>query len=179
MENENDEENISKPQEEVTPEVTPETPEEEVDWKAKAEEEKQSRLKAEEVAENQKIRAEKAEKKAKDVRIEAKADLSSRDTIAIINARVHEDDVDEVLDYAKYKKISIAEALKSSFIKTSLAEKEELRNTAEATNTGRTRSGNSKQSGDALLSKAKKTGELPDREEDLDTMLESRYTKKK
>src|ERR1035437_1471589 len=47
-------------------------------------------------------RAEIAEKKVKAAKQEAKADLSSRDTIAIINAKVHEDDVDEVLDYAKY-----------------------------------------------------------------------------
>lgn len=176
MENEN-EVVVPETTEEVTPEVTPEeTLEEETDWKAEAEKQKQ-------IAENQKIRAEKAEKKYKEpVKTEVKTDskdISFKEQMALINAKVHEDDIDEVLDYAKYKNISISEALKSNVIKSSLAEKEELRNTAEATNTGRTRSGNSKQSGDTLLSKAKNTGELPDRAEELDSLLESRYTKKK
>lgn len=123
---------------------------------------------------NQRIRAEKAERQAK---VEVKpepAGLTSKDTIAIINAKVHEDDVDDVLDYAKYKKISVAEALKSSVIKASLAEKDELRNTAQATSTGKVRSGSSKVSGDILLAKARKTGELPDSDEGMDALVESR-----
>ena len=103
--------------------------------------------------------------------------LSSKDTIALINAKVHEDDVADVLDYAKYKKISVAEALKSGVIKASLTEKDELRTTAQATNTGKTRSGSSKVSGDTLLSKAQKTGEIPDSDEGMDALLKARYGK--
>lgn len=151
-----------------------ESTESEVDWKAEAEKQKQ-------LAENQKVRAEKAERQAKtkvETKVETQPGLSSKDTIALINAKVHEDDVDEVVDYAKFKKISIPEALKSSVIKTSLSERQELRNTANATNPGRTRSGSSKVSGDALLEKARKTGEVPESDADLDAMLTSRYKKK-
>jgi hypothetical protein len=153
---------------------SPETTEsEEVDWKAEAE-------KAKADYQAQKIRAEKAEKKAKEPKVEPKVEptnpgISSKDTIALINAKVHEDDVDEVIEYSKFKKISIAEALKSGVIKASLSEKEELRNTANATNTGKTRSGSSKVSGENLLDKARKTGEVPDSEEALDAMLTERY----
>ena len=135
--------------------------------------------KSEEEKNNQRIRAEKAERQAKtvEVKTETPVGLSSKDTIALINAKVHEDDVDDVLDYAKYKKISVAEALKSSVIKASLTEKEELRTTANATNTGKTRSGISKVSGDSLLSKAQKTGEVPDTDEGMDALLKARYGK--
>lgn len=150
--------------------------EEAFDWKAEAEKNKQ-------IAENQRIRAEKAESDAKKrtETQEPKTDtgISSRDTIALINAKVHEDDVDDVVDYAKYKKISIADALKSGVIRASLSEKNELRNTANATNTGKTRSGRSNVSGDSLLTKAQKTGEVPDSDEGMNALLEARYSKKK
>lgn len=102
---------------------------------------------------------------------------SLKDQMALINAKVHEDDVDEVLDYAKFKKISISEALKSNVIKASLAEKAEQRATAEATNTSRSRGTSSKTTDEALLSKASKTGEIPDSEDDIKRMLDARYSK--
>jgi uncharacterized phage infection (PIP) family protein YhgE len=103
--------------------------------------------------------------------------MSLKDSVALINAKVHEDDIDEVLDYAKYKKISIAEALKSNVVKKSLAERNEQRATAEATNTSKSRGTSSRTSEEALLSKAKKTGEIPESEDDLARMLAARYTK--
>ena len=57
--------------------------------------------KAQEYARNQKIRAEKAEEKPTKVTTKDKDDsnLSSVDTIAIIKANVHEDDIDEVISF--------------------------------------------------------------------------------
>lgn len=52
---------------------------------------------------------------------------------------IHEDDIDEVLDMAKFKKVSLAEALKLGATKAILAEKEEFRRTANASNIGNTR----------------------------------------
>ena len=52
---------------------------------------------------------------------------------------IHEDDIDEVLDMAKFKKVSLAEALKLGATKAILAEKEEFRRTANASNTTNTR----------------------------------------
>lgn len=108
---------------------------------------------------------------------EAPTGISYKDITALTNAGVHEDDVEEVVEYAKFKKISIADALKSNVIKTSLAEKKEFRSTAEATNTAKARGQTSKVSEQTLLAKAQKTGEIPESAEDLDRMLEARYTR--
>ena len=100
--------------------------------------------------------------------------LTSKDTIALINAKVHEDDIDDIVEYAKFKKVSVSEALKSGVIKSTLAEKQEQRNTANATNTGKTRSGNAKLSGEALLEKAQSTGDVPESDADMKALAEAR-----
>lgn len=52
---------------------------------------------------------------------------------------VHDEDVADVVGYAKFKGITIAESKNTGVIKTLLAEKEEQRKIAEATNTKTTR----------------------------------------
>ncbi len=157
----------------TTEETAEETTEESVeDVKARL-------TKAEELAQNYKVRAEKAEKKAKETKVEKVEPvqgLSSKDTIALINAKVNEDDIEEVIEYAKFKKISVSEALKSSVIKASLTEREEQRNTANATSTGKSR-GAAKVSGEALLAKAQKTGEIPDSDEGISALIAARMKK--
>ena len=143
-----------------------ETPEESI-------EEVKARLaKAEEVAANQRIRAEKAEGKLKDVKpAESKTDgLTTKDTIAIMNAKVHEDDIDEVVDYAKFKKIPVSEALKSGVVKTLLAEKAEQRTVAEATNTSGARRSSAKLTDEALMSNIR-GGQLPESDADIQRAL--------
>ncbi len=149
------------------------------DVKARLADEAEKRQKAEELANNYKVRAEKAERAKNRVETKMESGLSSKDTIAIVNAKIHEDDVDDVLEYAEFKKIPIAEALKSSVIKATLKEKQELRDTATATNTGRTRQTSPQASGEVLLDKARKTGELPADEAALDALLTARYTPRK
>lgn len=178
-----DEADILETATEVAPDATEEVEVPETVDNGFAETQLKERLKkAEEYGRNQKIRAEKAELKAKEVSSDTETivtpDLSSKDTIALINAKVHEDDVDEVVEYAKFKKISLAEALRTNVIKTSLSERAEQRATAEATTTGKARSGHAKVSGETLLRKAQKTGEMPDRQEDLEALLEERYRTK-
>lgn len=80
---------------------------------------------------------------------------SDEDIIAIINAKVNTDDVSEVKEYAKFKGISVAEALKTSVVKTLLAEKEEMRKTANATNTRGSRVNSTKVAPSDLLAKAR------------------------
>ena len=136
-------------------------------------EEVKSRLaKAEELANNYKIRAEKAEGKLKDVKpTESKTDgLTTKDTIAIMNAKVHEDDIDEVVDYAKFKKIPVSEALKSGVVKTLLAEKAEQRTIAEATNTSGSRRSSAKLTDEALMSNIR-GGQLPESDADIQRAL--------
>lgn len=136
--------------------------------------------KAKELAENYKIRAEKAEKASKgDFKGEKTPknkegeELSSRDIIALINANIAEEDIDEVLDYAKFKGISVAEALKSSVVKTTLAENEEHRKTAAATNTGAGRRGVQRKSEDSLLSEFK-SGKVPETDDEMDRLALAR-----
>ena len=127
--------------------------------------------KAEELANNYKIRAEKAEAKAKEA---PKAqELSAVDILAVSKANIEPEDLGDVVDYAKYKGISIAEALRSPVVKATLAEKEELRKSAAAVNTGAVRRTSSKVSDDQLLANARK-GIMPDSDEDLARLVKLR-----
>lgn len=173
MNNETDEEIILNTQEETTDsnEVeTDESSEDEIDWKAEA-------LKQKQIAENQRIRAEKAEKRDKPevskVAPKKQSDLSAVDIIAISKANIEAEDVEDVLDYAKYKGISIAEALKSSVVKATLSQKEELRKTAQATSTGTSRRGTASITDAQLIANAEK-GIMPESDADYDRLAELR-----
>lgn len=158
---------------ETTTEVTPEvTPEEEVDWKAKAE-------KAEELAKNYKIRAEKAEGKIKEVKVETEPKnegMSLKDIRALQD--VHDDDVDELVEYAKFKKISISEAKKLPEMQALLSSKAEFRKSSEAANTGTSKRSSGKIPDDVLLSNASK-GVLPESDDDLKRLFDLRKGIKK
>lgn len=162
---------------ETTQDTTPENVEETIDWKAIA-------LKNKELAENQKIRAEKAEKLAKTIKVEAKTDISkpvsmsTKDYIALVNAKINEDDIGEVEDYAKYKGISIAEALKVGVVKSLLAEKSEMRKTAQATNVSNARRSSTQISPETLLAKASKL-DLPENDDDIERLIKARKPYKK
>lgn len=95
-----------------------------------------------------------------------KSDLSQKDLYALMANKVHEEDIDEVVEYAKLKGLPVAEALKSSVVKTILKEKEEIRNTAAVTNTGVTRKSATPKDADTLVNKARK-GEVPQTREDM------------
>jgi len=138
--------------------------------------------------ENQKIRAEKAEKKNKETKSETSTtdkkvnekqsddlNLSVKDSARLQQANIPVDDWDDVIDYANYKGITVAEAMKSSVVKSTLSQKEEERKTTQATNTGKGRKGSSKVSGSNALEKATKSGTIPDSDAELDAMLEERY----
>ncbi len=136
--------------------------------------------KAEELANNYKVRAEKAEKLAKTVKSEPvtkqapkAGELSSKDLIALMEAKVSSDDIDEVTEFAKFKGISVSEALKTGYIKSTLVERAEQRNTASAANVGGAKRGSGKTPDDVLLSRAAK-GELPDNDADMDRVIKLR-----
>lgn len=151
-----------------TQDTVEETPEETV-------EEIKARLaKAEELANNYKIRAEKAEKKAKDGEPQTTNTLSAVDLLAVSKAGIEPEDLDDIVEYAKFKNIPLHEALKSTVIKATLAEKNELRKSADATNTSSARRGNATVSDDRLLADAAK-GDLPDSEDDLKRLIALRH----
>lgn len=97
--------------------------------------------------------------------IKPTSDLSTLDVIALSRANINDEDISEVLDYAKYKNITVAEALKSSVIKATLLEKEENRKAQEASYTGNSRRGTSKVSDATILDNARK-GQLPKESDD-------------
>jgi len=137
--------------------------------------------KAEELANNYKIRAEKAEKLAKSVKTEpttkqtpnTAGDITTKDLYALMEAKVAEEDIDEVARYAKFQNISISEALKSNVVKTILSDKNEQRVTASAANIGSMKRGTNKTPDEVLLSKANK-GELPENDADLERLIKLR-----
>ena len=133
--------------------------------------------KAKELADNYKARAEKAEKAEKAPR-QKENELSPTDLYALMNAKVPEEDISEVTDYAKLKKISISEALKSSVVRTILSEKAEERETASATATGaQRRSSPQKNTDEAVFSEVYK-GKLPDDDSGIARLVEAEMNRK-
>ena len=132
--------------------------------------------KAEQLALNQKIRAEKAEranKGTREVAPQTNSNVSTKDLYALSKANVAEDDISEVEEFAKFKKVSISEALKSSTLKAILKEKDENRNVANASNVGNTKRASSKISDEALDERASR-GEMPESSSDLVRLIKFR-----
>jgi hypothetical protein len=156
----------------VTPEVTEEvvTPEVAEAPEETIEEVKAKLAKAEEIADNQRIRAEKAEKKAKETPAPPAGSYSLTDQVAIANAKVHEDDIARVEKFAKDENLPIKDALKHPELKAILALRQETRTTAEATNVAPSRRSNGAPSDDVLLSNAA-AGKLPDSDADIDRLI--------
>lgn len=143
-------------------------------------EELRARLaKAEEYGNNQKTRAEKAEKKAKEAPPVASTDgkMSLADSHALLKADVHEDDIDRVEKFAKSEGISIKDALKNDELKAILAVRGEKRTTANAANISNVRRGPSKISDEALVDNASK-GKLPDSDDEIDRLIAAKAKKK-
>lgn len=97
--------------------------------------------------------------------------LSQKDLYALMANKVHEDDIDEVVEYAKLKNISVKEALNSTLVKTILKEQEEKRQTANLTETKTSRKTATEKTADEIIAKARK-GEMPENEKDMVKMFE-------
>ncbi len=136
--------------------------------------EKAERLtKAEELANNYKIRAEKAEREPKTT--VTPDGLSSKDVLYLAKADIHTDDVDEVLTYAKKMGVSIADAHK--FYSPILKEHEAERKSAAATNTKGSARGSAKDTPQDILEKAEK-GEVLETTSDMQKLFEARINRK-
>lgn len=90
--------------------------------------------------------------------------LSQTDIIYVAKADIHEEDLEEVLTYAKNNKVTVKEA--HQYLKPILDVKAEQRKTAEGASTGGGKRGSSKLSDEALLAEAEK-GKLPESDEDM------------
>jgi len=143
--------------------------------------------KAQDIAKNQRIRAEKAEAKLKELKATDKPAKEEKETpknenytlkdIRALND-VHDEDVEEVTEYAKFKGISIAEAKNSTVIKNLLKDNNETRATANATSTGTTKRTNRKDSDETLLNDFA-TGKVPDTDEGIAKLLQAQLNEKK
>lgn len=115
-------------------------------------------------------------KKAETKPDHSKSDLSQTDVLYLAKADIHEEDIQEVLDWAKFKGVNIREAHKQ--LKDTLAVREEQRKTAAASHTKGGQRGTSKVSGDDILRKAETTGEVPDSNEGLNKLFEARMAQR-
>lgn len=137
--------------------------------------------KATEYAQNQKLRAEKAEQALKALKKPAeketpKNDFSLADIRALAN--VHDDNYQDVIDFAKFKGISISEAKKHPTMQIILKTAEEERKSAEAANTGSVKRGVQKDSNDAILEQFNK-GIIPEDDDGLRKLAEARMAQRK
>lgn len=146
---------------------------ENVDWKAIA-------LKNQKAYKDQKTRAEIAEGKANktvkpnaQTQSDAPITLTVKDGFALAKANVADEDIDDVLEYANFKKISVAEALKTNVVKNMLSEKEEFRNSQNASTTTTARRGTPKVNDSTILENAK-NGKLNDSEDDIKALFRAR-----
>jgi len=126
---------------------------------------------------DQKLRAEKAENELKNNKVVPKEEgLSQKDVIYLAKADIHEEDVDEVVELAKLKKITVAEAHK--YMTPILETRAEERKTASATQTKGGARGSAKVTGEDLIARAKE-GKLPETDEDWDKLTEARLEAKR
>ena len=91
--------------------------------------------------------------------------LSTMDVLALTRSNIHDDDIKEVVDFAKYKGISVSEALNSPTIKAIIAQNTEFRKTAEVTNTSAGKKTIAKAS-DQKLQEDLSKGSIPDKGSD-------------
>lgn len=116
---------------------------------------------------DQKTRAEKAEKELKDKKPAGETntqapDISGKDVLVLSGAGVtNEEDIEEVLKASKLLGKSISDTLKDPMVRKILEDKAEVRKSANATNTNSNRSGPTKTSDAELLEKASK-GYVPE-----------------
>lgn len=87
-------------------------------------------------------------------------DLSSQDILALSKANLSDAQMEEALDFAKYKKLSVKEALNNPTLKNMLAQIEQDAKNAAASNTGSAQRGSSKVSEQDYLDKALRGEEI-------------------
>lgn len=164
--------------EETTEEVVveEETPAEDTPAQEEAAEADQPDWEAE--AKKWKAIATRASKKAEKVESAPTVGLSAKDFLALRDANVSAEDFDEVQEFASWKKISFAEALANPTLKAILRDRTEERRTAQATETKSPR-GIAKSSGEDLLLKAEKTGEVPTTDEGIAALVAARLERKR
>jgi hypothetical protein len=109
--------------------------------------------------------------------VEPTSTLSNADLIAVMNAKVHEDDMERVERFAKSENLSIKEALKNPELKAILSLREEQRTTASATNVTNVRRGSVKVTDESLIAKAS-AGQLPEDDDGINRLIAAKLKNK-
>ena len=159
---------------------TPETEEEALEEDSEGEAEGADESSAEDI---EKIKQEKLELEKKNKQLyerlkkkeEKEGGLSTRDTIYLAKAEIHDDDVEDVLNYANKMGVSVKDA--HEFYKPILKERDEERKTSLATNVKGGQRGSSKDTPEAILSRASR-GQLPTTDEGIEKLAEARMKAK-
>lgn len=115
-------------------------------------------------------------KKAKDAPSKDNDALSTKDVLYIAKTDIPEEDLDEVLTYAKKMGVDVKAA--HEHFKPILAERIEERKTAAASHVRGGARGTSKVSGDELLRKAEQTGEVPTDAAGMQSVFEARQAQR-
>lgn len=171
MENENDLLEVENPEQEQDLNLEVDTYEDDSAEKIK---------KAEEIARNQRIRAEKAERELKALKAAPKEEKSSTgENLSLKDIRalqdVADEDVEEVTDFAKFKGITVAEAKKHPVMVSLLRTKAEERASQEAMSTSK--KGVKKVSDEVLLDRVKSGDNMSDEEMRLAAQAQLRQWK--
>lgn len=133
--------------------------------------------KNEELANNYKARAEKAEKFGSKTATKEKDEdnFSIKDVVAL--SKVHLDDLDEVKKASKLLGKPIYEAINDPVVKTILSQREEFRKTSEVANTSNARRSPTRLSDEALIESAN-SGKLPESDEEIARLMKVKMGKK-
>lgn len=176
-ENQDDSEVLETPEETVE-EINVDTTEEETLELSREEIEvlKAKAAKADELERKNKQLFERAKKQSAAPQTDA---LSPMDVVLLSKSDVDANNIEEVLTYAKYRNMTVAEALKDTTLRAILKEKKEEQQTAAATQTRSSARGSSKVSGSDLLTKAETSGEVPDTVEGMRAIAEARLARKR
>jgi len=140
--------------------------------------------KAKQIAENQRIRAEKAERelkalKTKPVETETPkngGDLSLKDIRALQD--VHDDDIEEVTNYAKFKGITIAEAKNTPLMQNYLKSSAEERASALAASTAPNKRSVNNFTDERIIRDFEQ-GKVSDKDEDIRRLVEAQLAQKR
>jgi len=142
---------------------------------------KEAAAKAEEKYNNQKIRAEKAEKapKAEEAAEETTAKeqkaLSNQDLIAVSRSKLHDEDIDYAMNYAEKFDMPLYQVLKDKHFLAAVKVNEDDRKAAAASNTGAGRSGRAPATGDDYLNKMRSENVVPESDEGLRAMFAAEH----
>lgn len=105
-------------------------------------------------------------------------DITKTELYSLVKANVPDEDVNEVVIYARSHNISVTDALKTAEVKAILGVKQDYRKSAEAASIHSSRYGASEISNEVLINNALK-GSMPDNEEDINRLIKARIEEKR